>query len=302
MLSKNQQLIATVGTAASGKTTWAEQVCSEHPRFRNVNRDDIRLALYGRAKMYAGIEDDVSKMQYAQIRGYLSEGYSVIVSDTNLSQKYLNKIKEIGEEFGVVLELNDSFLKTPVEVCIERDSKREFPVGRRVIMRQAAKAGLVKEERLNYSGYKAQDYDLVPAYIFDVDGTLTEEPFERSPFDWHKVGQDKPNEPMINMLLLIAYCPHYQPIILSGRDSVCRQETVDWLYEHTKLVENKDYLLYMRPENDSRKDSIVKKELYETHIKDKFFVMGVFDDRKQVVELWRDELGLPCFQVAWGNF
>ena len=28
----------------------------------------------------------------------------------------------------------------------------------------------------------------------------------------------------------------------------------------------------------------------------------VFDDRNQVVDMWRNGLGLQCFQVADGNF
>ena len=31
-------------------------------------------------------------------------------------------------------------------------------------------------------------------------------------------------------------------------------------------------------------------------------VRVVFDDRDKVVRLWRDDLELPCFQVAWGDF
>ena len=37
------------------------------------------------------------------------------------------------------------------------------------------------------------------------------------------------------------------------------------------------------------------------HINGKYNVLGVFDDRDQVVSVWRS-LGLTCFQVNWGNF
>ncbi|MGH7203736.1 MAG: AAA family ATPase, partial [Candidatus Levyibacteriota bacterium] len=55
-------------------------------------------------------------------------------------------------------------------------------------------------------------------------------------------------------------------------------------------------------EKDFRKDAVVKKELYETHISGKYEVLFVLDDRDQVVEMWRKDLGLPCFQVDYGNF
>jgi len=50
-----------------------------------------------------------------------------------------------------------------------------------------------------------------------------------------------------------------------------------------------------------RKDVIIKQEIYEEHIKDKYDVLFVMDDRNQVVEFWRS-IGLTCFQVAEGNF
>jgi hypothetical protein len=60
--------------------------------------------------------------------------------------------------------------------------------------------------------------------------------------------------------------------------------------------------LYMRKANDYRKDAIIKLELYEAYVKDKYDILMVLDDRDQVVRMWREELGLPCFQVDYGNF
>jgi hypothetical protein len=42
----------------------------------------------------------------------------------------------------------------------------------------------------------------------------------------------------------------------------------------------------MRAEGDDRKDWIVKKEFYDEISKD-YNVLGVFDDRDQVVAMWR---------------
>ena len=51
------------------------------------------------------------------------------------------------------------------------------------------------------------------------------------------------------------------------------------------------------PNKDFRKDSIIKKEFFDEFVKDRFNVLTVFDDRNQVIKVWRD-LGLTCFQVA----
>jgi phosphoserine phosphatase len=49
-----------------------------------------------------------------------------------------------------------------------------------------------------------------------------------------------------------------------------------------------------------RKDSIVKYEILQEIVKE-YFIPFVFDDRDQVVRMWR-EAGLRCLQVASGNF
>jgi hypothetical protein len=56
-----------------------------------------------------------------------------------------------------------------------------------------------------------------------------------------------------------------------------------------------------RKSGDNRKDSVVKEEIFNEHIKPNFIVEFVLDDRNQVVEMWR-KLGLTCLQVADGNF
>jgi hypothetical protein len=58
----------------------------------------------------------------------------------------------------------------------------------------------------------------------------------------------------------------------------------------------------MRVDQDFRKDAIIKKELFMNNVHNKFFVEFILDDRKQVVDMWRNDLGLTVFQVAEGDF
>lgn len=136
---------------------------------------------------------------------------------------------------------------------------------------------------------------LKPCYIFDIDGTLALRG-DRGPFDWKKVGRDEPNIPITTILYYLNQSLNVAIVIFSGRDSICRSHTKRWLWKHGI---NWDTLM-MRPKGDNRKDSIVKREMYEK-IKNKYHVLAVFDDRNQVVEMWRS-LGLTCLQVAEGNF
>ena len=58
----------------------------------------------------------------------------------------------------------------------------------------------------------------------------------------------------------------------------------------------------MRKDEDNRKDSIIKWELYEKHIKPmNVNILFILDDRNQVVEMWRSK-GFTVFQVANGDF
>jgi hypothetical protein len=61
-------------------------------------------------------------------------------------------------------------------------------------------------------------------------------------------------------------------------------------------------MLIMRAAGDFRKDAIIKKEIFSNYVEGKYFVELVLDDRNQVVDLWRNDLQLPCFQVFYGDF
>lgn len=140
---------------------------------------------------------------------------------------------------------------------------------------------------------KYEDH-LHDAIIVDIDGTLAIRR-DRGPYDWSKVGQDDVNDTIRK--LLIRYRSIQQLILVSGRDECCRSETIDWLKRNNIAYDE----LFMRPEGNNEKDSIIKKRIYEDHIKGKFNVDFVLDDRNQVVKMWR-ELGLTCLQVAEGDF
>ena len=64
---------------------------------------------------------------------------------------------------------------------------------------------------------------------------------------------------------------------------------------------NKGNRLYLRKDGDFRGDEITKKEIFEKILTDGFKPQLAFDDRDQVVSMWRG-IGLPCFQVREGKF
>jgi hypothetical protein len=61
------------------------------------------------------------------------------------------------------------------------------------------------------------------------------------------------------------------------------------------------YMLLMKAANDRRGDVVTKLELFDHHVRNKFFVLAVLEDRTKMVRLWRD-VGLTCLQVADGDY
>ena len=140
------------------------------------------------------------------------------------------------------------------------------------------------------------------AIIFDIDGTLAhmtgrkERRGKNAPYmDWdaHDDEVDEHVELMLNTLK-----KNFKIIICSGRKSESRDVLEKWLDVNGIHYDE----IFMRAKGDNRKDSIIKRELYENEIAPKYDVKIVFDDRDQVVDMWRNELGLKVFQVAEGKF
>jgi len=111
-----------------------------------------------------------------------------------------------------------------------------------------------------------------------------------SPYD-RDFTQDEVNRSIYT--LLHRYTQDTAILLVSGRQEKDREATTTWLTYHT-IPYN---ALFMRQTDDKRIDCIVKEEIYNWHIKDKYSVIAVFDDRLQVCRLWH-QLGLPLFRVG----
>ena len=134
------------------------------------------------------------------------------------------------------------------------------------------------------------------AVIVDIDGTLAKMN-GRTPFEWDRVGEDKVNEAVKTLVNALALC-NFEIILFSGRDAVCMDQTKKWLMDNFIHYQH----LFMRPEGNNEKDAIIKRKMYDENIVGKFDVQFTIDDRDQVVEMWRKDLGLTCLQVDYGNF
>lgn len=269
------------GLPSSGKSTYAKELVAQG--YKRVNKDDLR-AMIDDGKWSREREKLIKICEYEQVILHIKNGYNVVVDDTNFG--YEDYWKKLAEEYNVEFEIK--FFDTPVMECVARDAKRgEKSVGAKVIFGMYDK--YLKPKPPEYSDDKQN------AYIFDIDGTLAKMT-GRSPYDYTQVHTDVPNH-NITMIARLLKQSGLPIILCSGRKEECREATQEWLRNNSIPW---DYL-YMRATGDNRKDSIIKKEIYDAHIKDKYNVLAVFDDRDQVVQMWRS-LGLTCLQVDYGNF
>lgn len=125
------KLIICRGIPASGKSTFAKQWVNEDPKNRvRINMDDIRNML---GKYWVPEREPlVAKILANSFLDAISLGYDIVLDNTNLNYKAFGHYIEIAKEHKYTVTYKD-FFNTPLSVCIERDSKREHPIGEKVI-------------------------------------------------------------------------------------------------------------------------------------------------------------------------
>lgn len=302
-------LYITKGLPASGKTTWAKKLIDEKQgKLKRFNRDDLR-AMIDNGKWSKGNEQFIKKVQREMAAAAITEGFDVVIDDTNLVTATFDSWLQFGTDHGCKIHVED-FTHISVHLCIERDKNRVASVGEEVIRKMNK---LIPRKSRPLPFRRPMVTGLPYCIICDIDGTIAHMGGERGPFEWKKVGVDKPDAEMQALLCCLIAHQEEPPKLFyfSGRDSVCRAETLQWLKDHnfprdprTEPLNssNLDYTLVMRPEGDHRSDAIVKREFFDAHIDGKYNVLCVLDDRDRVVDMWREELGLLVMQVARGDF
>jgi beta-phosphoglucomutase-like phosphatase (HAD superfamily) len=140
--------------------------------------------------------------------------------------------------------------------------------------------------------------------VFDLDGTLADcshrlHYIKGETKDWAgfyaSVKYDAPIPEMVKLCKSLHVLNKI--VICTGRSDVCRDDTLDWLSDHGLTCD----ALYMRKANDRRPDYVVKLDLLRLMRRSGFDPYMVFEDRSQVVKMWRDA-GIRCLQVCDGEY
>lgn len=305
------KLVLTRGLPGAGKTHLARQWVNNAEtlgRRVRVNRDDTRMNLFGAYVLSNQEENAVTKAQHASVSALLRSGHDVVVDDTNLSARTVESWYWVALDAGAEIEFED--VEVPLERVHEQNLMRDKAVAPEVITRFAQKNGIGANGKLRPPpAPPAAVAPYVPdetkprAWLFDVDGTLALNTGGRRFYDWHRVSEDTPNPAIVRIGQLIGasdlgHDNHQDAIVvMSGREDVCLDDTLAsvraWGIEPAEI--------HMRRAGDGRKDAIVKAELFDAHVRDRWWVQGVFDDRDQVTHMWR-RIGLTCLQVNYGDF
>lgn len=300
----NKKIILTIGIPASGKSTWRREFLAKNAGWVAVSRDEFRLMLAGSQMMDYKGEKLVTELVNKAIATAIRNKYNVIVDQTNVNIKYLNEMVSFCENLA---DVEFKIFDISLEKAIERDKNRDASVGAEVIKTMYKNYLNLFDSNFDFSNRNKKAHisenikwkkngNSPNAVICDIDGTVAHMQGRRGAFDWDRVNVDVVDE-KIREVLNVFKTANYEIIMVTGRDGISKDMTRQWLKDNKIPFD----ALFTKPENDFRKDTITKTEIYNDHIKGKFNVLCAFDDRKQAVDLWRS-LGVKCMQVEDGDF
>lgn len=302
---KNPQLLILVGPPGSGKSTFAKYHLRTEENWFRVNRDDLRSMQFSQENLSEDEEALLTKMVDSAIISLLNNKVNVVVDATHTRKEFLNQYIS---KFNHLADISFKLFEVETEELKQRVIQRYQETGK-FIPPNVLKRFIEQYENVKHTFdfsrrpkvrpeniIRTQDTSLPKAIICDLDGTLCLMN-GRSPFDASRCDEDLPNIPVVNMVKNYHQLG-YKIILASGREDSFKPQTMTWL-ERFGIAYDK---LIMRAAGDFRKDAIIKKEIFANHIEGKYFVELVLDDRNQVVDLWRNDLQLPCFQVFYGDF
>ena len=285
----------TVGVPASGKTTWANEFIKKSlVGIVNINRDDLRAIVHEEKTgdrfswktWNRKWEKEVMRRRQTIIDAAVADSTveHIIFSDTNLNEKMRNALIEDMTTRG--FEINIITFAITYEEAVKRDVRRDNPVGAIVI------GQMIHKFNAQFGEKQHKDPRLPQAVLIDVDGTLAHIT-DRNIYDFDKVHTDAP-DPFVVPVVKGLKTQGLRIIVFSGRDDVCYTETRDWV---TTALEFEPDAFYMRVTGDKRSDDIVKQEMYDKHIRGRYHIIGVIDDRPKVVRMWH-RLGLKVLAVG----
>ena len=288
-----------IGISASGKSTYVKEHATSNSVI--INNDNARRRFVGISpednlwdyyKFDKNIESQVKSEADALINHAFYNKKDLWIDNTNLTAIKNENLKKFLEQLGYEVYFHNLNTSSNINTYLYRNQQRINELKPSVINDQYIRACIN-----NYVDFETGDRVQARIALVDIDGTVADHCNQRSHFDWFKVYNDKPRFYVIETLKALYNFGSIDFIqFLSGRESICYNDTMVWLQDVAGFDMTRHRLL-MRQQKDNRKDVLIKSEIYENCIKDKYDIKFVFDDRNQVVDYWWDQK-LPVFHVG----
>lgn len=116
------KLFLMMGVPGSGKSTWCKNHFNES-KVAYVSRDEIRFSLVAENEEYFSKENEVFRQFVYEINDALNLGIDVVADATHLNAASRNKLISLIK--APVDEINVIWIKTPLEIALERNAQRE---------------------------------------------------------------------------------------------------------------------------------------------------------------------------------
>jgi predicted kinase len=305
MKSRNPKLLILVGPPGSGKSSYAKYHLRTEDNWTRVSRDDFRAMQFQGTLATNKIETMINTAVDASIEAYLTNKTNVIIDATHCKKEYItqfvNKFSHLADIHFKVFEVSKEDLE---ERCKERETNTGKHIPVTVIHKMSQQlehlktifdfAPIFKKEKPQIRFDKS--IDKPTCYLVDLDGTVADAN-GRNMFNPtnEEVMADIPILPVIKVIQSLALS--HKIIFVSGREDSTREGTTRWIRKYIFNDETYEITLLMRPQGNYQRDSIIKREILDRDILPYYNVIGVFDDRLQVVRECWNEAGIFCFNV-----
>lgn len=304
MKRKRPEILVLVGAPGSGKSSFARYFMRTEEQWARVSRDDFRAMQYESSRASDATEIMITTAIDASTTAYLTKGFNVMIDATHCSMEY---IKQVINKYNHLANISFKVFDVPFDELKLRCDAREAATGKHIPLRVLENY----VQKLNHLKTifdfkpipcKEEDFEILEqedakpkCFLCDLDGTIAKAN-GRSMFDPsdEDIMKDTPIFPAIQVVQSLSV--QYKIIFVSGRTDTTYRATKQWLEQY--VFDNiSDEQLLMRKQGDFRRDSIIKREILHEHILPKYNVVGVFDDRLQVIrECWNKER-IFCFNV-----